>query len=53
MCSYIRNGVGSDWFSENVMLAEKVSGAWRTWKQEGQKGSSYQVVAPGDSGPGK
>jgi hypothetical protein len=32
---YIVNGVDSDWFSENVTLAERVSGAWATRKQEG------------------
>jgi hypothetical protein len=26
--SYIGNGVGGDWFWENVMLANRVSGVW-------------------------
>jgi hypothetical protein len=28
--------MGSDWFSENVTLANRVSGAWRTQKVEGE-----------------
>ena len=34
---YIGNGVGSDWFSENVTLANRVTGAWRTREGEGGK----------------
>jgi hypothetical protein len=42
MRSYIWNGVGSDWFSANVTLANRVSGACRTRKggRRGRK-SSY------------
>jgi hypothetical protein len=37
VCSYIGNGVSSDLFSENVTLASRVTGAWRTRKEEGRK----------------
>ena len=35
MCGYIGNDVRSDWFSENLTLANRVSGAW--WALEGGK----------------
>jgi len=31
--------VGSDWFSENVTLANRVDVAWMTRKKEGDEGS--------------
>jgi hypothetical protein len=31
--------VGGDWFSENVTLANRVSGAWWTRSGEGEDGS--------------
>ena len=34
---YIRNGVGSDWFSEKVTLSNRVTGGSRTWKREGEE----------------
>jgi hypothetical protein len=33
--SYVRNGVGGDWFSENMTLANGVTGAW--WTREGKE----------------
>ena len=33
--SHVGDGVGGNWFSENVALANKVIGAWRTRKGEG------------------
>jgi len=27
VCSYVGNGVGREWFSENIMLVNNVSGA--------------------------
>ena len=41
MRSYIENGVGSDWLSENVTLANRVNVAWRTRKGEGEEGSRF------------
>ena len=35
----IGNGVGSDWFSEKVTLAKRVSGALWTWKEEREEES--------------
>jgi hypothetical protein len=32
VCSNTGNGVGGDWFSENVMLANRVGGTWRRWR---------------------
>jgi len=32
-CSYAWNDAGGDCFSENVMLVNRVSGAWRAWKE--------------------
>ena len=37
MRRYIRNGVGSDWFPEKVTLTNRVTGACRTWKGEGEE----------------
>ena len=39
MRSYIGNGVGGDWFSENMTLANRITGAWRTREGKGGKGS--------------
>ena len=33
--SNIGNCVGGDWLSESVTLANRVSGAWRTWPGTG------------------
>jgi hypothetical protein len=32
VCSYIGNGVDGDWYSENGMLANRVSRVWRRRK---------------------
>jgi hypothetical protein len=37
--SCIGNGVDGDWFSENMTLANRVTGAWRPRKVKGGKGS--------------
>jgi hypothetical protein len=33
VCSYIGNYAGGDWFLENVMLVNRVTGAWRAWEE--------------------
>jgi hypothetical protein len=54
VCSYIRNDAGGDCFSENVMLVNRVRGAWRTWKEvrRGRKwfctGSALRRNSPGN-----
>ena len=51
MRSYLGNGVGGDWFSENMTLASRVTGAWWAWegKEERELKTSKVAVRGSDT----
>jgi len=44
--NYVAQGVGGYWFSENMTLANRVSGAWWIWKgaEEEESRAAYGVL---------